>query len=128
LTKSGPRVSGIQLPAGDPEAQAILARTDFDLAEILSELWRQTASSRQKLHWRHGAAACVVLTSGGYSGKFENRQKINGLNQCEQITGVKGPACRTKLAAGAVLTNGGRVLGVTGGSALAEGRSGFSAL
>jgi phosphoribosylamine--glycine ligase len=54
-----------------------------------------------------------VLTSGGYPGKFESGKKINGLTTAEQITGVKVLHAGTKLAAGALLTNGGRVLGVT---------------
>jgi phosphoribosylamine--glycine ligase len=112
LTKSGPRVLEFNCRLGDPEAQAILARTDCDLAEILSDVAADRLDP-SKLHWRRGAAACVVLTSGGYPGKFESGKKINGLTSAEQITGVKVLHAGTKLAAGALLTNGGRVLGVT---------------
>ena len=112
LTKSGPRVLEFNCRLGDPEAQAILARTDFDLAEILSDVAADRLDP-SKLRWRRGAAACVVLTSGGYPGKFETGKKINGLTSAEQITGVKVLHAGTKLAAGALLTNGGRVLGVT---------------
>jgi phosphoribosylamine--glycine ligase len=66
-----------------------------------------------KLRWKPGASACVVLTSGGYPGKFENGKRIDGLTTIERITGVKVLHAGTKLAGETVFTNGGRVLGVT---------------
>jgi phosphoribosylamine--glycine ligase len=116
LTKSGPKVLEFNCRLGDPEAQAILARLDFDLAEILSDV----ATGRldpSKLHWKPGASACVVLTSRGYPGKFENGKKIDGITGAEQITGVKVLHAGTKLAGDRVVTNGGRVLGVTSAAA-----------
>jgi phosphoribosylamine--glycine ligase len=112
LTKSGPKVLEFNCRLGDPEAQAILARADFDLGEILSDV----AAGRldpSKLHWKPGASACVVLTSGGYPGKFESGKKIEGLTSLDRITGVKVLHAGTKLFGGTVVTNGGRVLGVT---------------
>jgi phosphoribosylamine--glycine ligase len=112
LTKSGPRVLEFNCRLGDPEAQAILARLDFDLAEILSDV----AAGRlnpSRLRWKPGASACVVLTSGGYPGKFETGKKIDGLTAVEQITGVEVFHAGTKLEGDALVTNGGRVLGVT---------------
>jgi phosphoribosylamine--glycine ligase len=116
LTKSGPRVLEFNCRLGDPEAQAIMARLDFDLAEVLGDV----AASRldpSKLHWKPGASACVVLTSDGYPGKFENGKKIDGITGAEQITGVKVLHAGTKLDGDAVVTNGGRVLGVTAAAA-----------
>jgi len=116
LTKSGPRVLEFNCRLGDPEAQAILARLDFDLAEILSDV----AAGRldpSKMRWKRGASACVVLASGGYPGKFENGKKIDGLTAAEAITGVKVLHAGTKLTGEAVLTNAGRVLGVTAAAA-----------
>src|SRR5216684_3578656 len=112
LTKSGPKVLEFNCRLGDPEAQAILARADFDLAEILTDV----AAGRldpSKLRWKSGASACVVLTSGGYPGKFESGKKIYGLTSLNQITGVKALHAGTKLVGDTVVTNGGRVLGVT---------------
>jgi phosphoribosylamine--glycine ligase len=112
LTNSGPKVLEFNCRLGDPEAQAILARLDFDLAEILSDV----AAGRldpSNLRWKPGASACVVLTSGGYPGKFENGKSIDGLTTMERITGVKVLHAGTKLVGQTVLTNGGRVLGVT---------------
>jgi len=112
LTKSGPRVLEFNCRLGDPEAQAILARIDFDLAEILSDVAAGRLSP-PKLHWKRGATTCVVLTSGGYPGKFETGKKIDGLTTVEQITGVKILHAGTRLAGDGVVTSGGRVLGVT---------------
>jgi len=119
LTNSGPKVLEFNCRLGDPEAQAILARADFDLAEILSDV----AAGRldpSKLRWKPGASACVVLTSGGYPGKFENGKKIDGLTAVDEITGVKVLHAGTKLVAGGLVTNGGRVLGVTAAGATLE--------
>ncbi len=116
LTNSGPKVLEFNCRLGDPEAQAILARLDCDLAEILSDVGAGRLDP-SKLRWKPGASACVVLTSGGYPGKFENGKKIEGLTAVGEITGVKVLHAGTKLAAGALVTNGGRVLGVTAAAA-----------
>src|SRR6266704_1408405 len=95
LTKSGPKVLEFNCRLGDPEAQAILARLDFDLAEILSDV----AAGRldpSKMRWKRGASACVVLASGGYPGKFENGKKIDGLTAAE-CSGLLRPLRRSKL-------------------------------
>jgi phosphoribosylamine---glycine ligase len=130
LTKSGPKVLEFNCRLGDPEAQAIMARLDFDLAEVLGDVGTGHLDP-SKLHWKSGASACVVLTSSGYPGKFENGKKINGITGAEQITGVKVLHAGTKLAGDGVVTNGGRVLGVTAvgatlGSALASAYSAAS--
>jgi phosphoribosylamine---glycine ligase len=115
LTKSGPKVLEFNCRLGDPEAQAILARLDFDLAEILSDVVRGRLDP-SNLRWKPGASACIVLTSGGYPGKFENGKRVEGLTAAEQITGVKVLHAGTKLAGDSLVTNGGRVLGVTAAS------------
>jgi phosphoribosylamine--glycine ligase len=112
LTKTGPKVLEFNCRLGDPEAQAILARADFDLAEMLTDL----ATGRldpAKLRWKAGASACVVLASGGYPGKYENGKRIEGLTDAEKIAGVKVLHAGTKRAGDFIVTNGGRVAGVT---------------
>lgn len=112
LTKSGPQVLEFNCRLGDPETQAIVARMDFDLAEVLADL----AAGRlepSKLKWRKGASACLVLASGGYPGKFETGKRIDGLTAAEQITGVKVLHAGTKRVGETIVTSGGRVLGVT---------------
>ncbi len=85
---------------------------DFDLAEVLSDV-AAGGLEPSKLKWKPGASACVVLTSGGYPGKFKNGKRIDGLTTVEQLTGVKVLHAGTKLVEDEVITNGGRVLGVT---------------
>jgi phosphoribosylamine---glycine ligase len=112
LTSSGPKVLEFNCRLGDPETQAIAARMDFDLAEVLQDVaaGRLDAS---KLRWKPGASACVVLTSGGYPGRFETGKKIEGLTGAETITSVKVLHAGTKSVGDEILTSGGRVLGVT---------------
>jgi phosphoribosylamine--glycine ligase len=119
LTKSGPRVLEFNCRLGDPEAQAILARMDFDLAEVLSDVAAECLDP-SKLRWKPGASACVVLTSGGYPGKFESGKGIEGLTSVDHITGVKVLHAGTKLVGEQVVTSGGRVLGVTAAAAALE--------
>ncbi|OLC96097.1 MAG: phosphoribosylamine--glycine ligase, partial [Acidobacteria bacterium 13_1_40CM_4_58_4] len=64
LTKSGPKVLEFNCRLGDPEAQAIAARMDFDLAEVLRDVAAGTLEP-SKLTWKSGASVCVVLASGG---------------------------------------------------------------
>jgi phosphoribosylamine---glycine ligase len=112
LTKDGPKVLEFNCRLGDPEAQAIVARMDFDLAEVLADV-AAVRLDPAKLRWKAGASVCVVLTSGGYPGKFHIGKKIEGLTTNNRDTGVDVFQAGTKLEGGFILTNGGRVLGVT---------------
>jgi phosphoribosylamine---glycine ligase len=112
LTPSGPQVLEFNCRLGDPEAQAIVARMDFDLAAMLLDVARGHLDPR-KLQWKPGASVCVVLTSGGYPGKFETGKAITGLTAIYKQTGVKVFHAGTALAGGSIVTSGGRVLGVT---------------
>jgi phosphoribosylamine--glycine ligase len=116
LTNSGPRVLEFNCRLGDPETQAILARLDFDLADILNDVAKERLDP-SKLRWKSAASTCVVLTSGGYPGKFENGKTIDGITAAGQITGVRVLHAGTKLAGDGVVTNGGRVLGITAAAA-----------
>jgi phosphoribosylamine---glycine ligase len=119
LTKDGPKVLEFNTRLGDPETQAIVARMDFDLAEVLSDVAARRVDS-SKLKWKAGASACVVLTSGGYPGKFETGKIITGLSEAEQVGGVKVLHAGTKRDGDKIVTNGGRVLGVTAAGATLE--------
>jgi len=112
LTGSGPKVLEFNCRLGDPETQAIAARMDFDLAEVLEDVASGNLEP-YKLHWRPGASACVIMASGGYPGKFETGKRIEGLTAAEQINGVKVLHAGTKRVGDEILTSGGRVLGVT---------------
>lgn len=112
LTKEGPKVLEFNCRLGDPETQAIAARMDFDLAEVLSEV--ATGKLRpERLKWKPGASACVVLASGGYPGKFASGKEIHGLKEAGRMAGVKVLHAGTRREGEKIVTNGGRVLGVT---------------
>jgi phosphoribosylamine--glycine ligase len=112
LTKQWPKVLEFNCRLGDPETQAIAARMDFDLAEVLAEV-AAGKFEPAKLKWKRGASACVVLASGGYPGKFESGKEIKGLAEAAQIPDVKVLHAGTRRQGDALVTSGGRVLGVT---------------
>jgi len=113
LTNDGPKVLEFNCRLGDPEAQAIMARMDFDLAEVLHDV-AQGQLDPAKLRWKQGASVCVVLASGGYPGRFEVGKSIGGLTSISGQTGVYVfHAGTTRQSDGAFVTTGGRVLGVT---------------
>jgi phosphoribosylamine---glycine ligase len=124
LTASGPKVLEFNCRLGDPETQAIVARMDFDLAQILAELASGNLDT-SKLRWKPGASVCVVIASGGYPGKFATGMKIDGLTDVAHVDGVEVFHAGTRRKDHSVITSGGRVLGVTAldlslGAALAK--------
>lgn len=119
LTKDGPKMLEFNCRLGDPEAQAIVARMDFDLAEVLNDV-AATRLDPAKLRWKAGASVCVVLVSGGYPGKFEIGKRIDGLTANNTNTGVKVFQAGTTREGDSILTSGGRVLGVTAAGASLE--------
>jgi phosphoribosylamine--glycine ligase len=112
VTKSGPKVLEFNCRLGDPETQAILARADFDLAEMLADAASGNLTP-EKMKWKAGASACVVMASGGYPGKFETGKEIRGLAEAARVADVKVLHAGTRRAGDSIVTNGGRVLGVT---------------
>jgi phosphoribosylamine--glycine ligase len=115
LTKDGPKVLEFNCRLGDPEAQAIVARMDFDLAETLADVAAKRLDPA-KLYWKKGASVCVVLASGGYPARFEAGKKIEGLTSFDRNTGVEVFHAGTRLEHNSLVTSGGRVLGVTAAS------------
>jgi phosphoribosylamine---glycine ligase len=112
LTADGPKVLEFNCRLGDPETQAIAARMEFDLAEVLSDVAAGKLRP-EKLKWKQGASACVVLASGGYPGKFETGKEIHGLEEAAKIPDVKVLHAGTRRDGKKIVTSGGRVLGVT---------------
>jgi len=112
LTKNGPKVLEFNCRLGDPETQAILARVDFDLAEVLADAANGNLKP-EKMKWKTGASACVVMASGGYPGKFETGKEIRGLAEAALVADVKVLHAGTKKVGDSIVTSGGRVLGVT---------------
>ncbi len=96
---------------GDPETQAVLPLLDTDLYELLRSCCTGTLAS-QTLQWRPGAAACVVIASGGYPGRFVRGKVIRGLAKAAETALVFHAGTVAKQSQ--VLSDGGRVLGITG--------------
>ena len=96
---------------GDPETQVVLPLLKGDLAEIMLACSQGTLDKVQ-VDWSDGAAVCVVLASAGYPGSYAKGKEITGLEAVPENTVVFHAG--TKSTEGKILTNGGRVLGVTG--------------
>jgi phosphoribosylamine---glycine ligase len=97
---------------GDPETQAILPLLETPLEEILLACANGTLAALPPLKWHPGAAACVVTASGGYPGSYAKGIEISGLDNAAQ-TGAVVFQAGTQLTNGKLLTDGGRVLGIT---------------
>ena len=123
LTASGPKVLEFNCRWGDPETQSLVRRLDGDLLPLLEAVVDGTLAAQQP-KWTDGAAVCVVLASGGYPGPVEKGKPISGLEEALAMDGVMVFHAGTKDSNGAIVTNGGRVLGVTAtGKDLAAARS-----
>lgn len=122
LTEEGPKVLEFNCRLGDPETQAIVARMDFDLGEVLVAA-AEAKLGAQKLTWHPGASVCVVMASGGYPGKYEVGKEIRGLEKAAGIEGVTVFHAGTRREGPLYYTSSGRVLGITGvGSSLETAR------
>jgi phosphoribosylamine--glycine ligase len=98
---------------GDPETQPIMARLDTDLVEIIESILEGRLSA-QEITWKPEPAVCVVMASGGYPGNYAKGKEIKGLDKAAGHKGVMVFHSGTSLKDGRVVTDGGRVLGVTG--------------
>ena len=119
LTAEGPKVVEYNARFGDPETQAVLPLLESDLFAIMRAV-REQRLAETEIRWRGGAAACIVLASGGYPGKYESGKAITGLADAE-AAGATVYHAGTRLTDAGYVTAGGRVLGVTAlGDTLAE--------
>lgn len=112
LTKSGVKVLEYNARFGDPETQVVLPRMENDIIDVF-EVCIDGCLDKIDLKFEDNAAVCVVLASGGYPLKYEKGKKITGLENFEGKTDIFAFHAGTKKVNGDVLTNGGRVLGVT---------------
>ena len=123
LTPNGPRVLEYNARFGDPEAQVVLPRMKNDIIEVMEACIDGTLDQID-LQFEDNAAVCVVLASDGYPVAYEKGKAIHGL---ENFEGKEGYYCfhaGTKMTGEGIVTNGGRVLGVTAkGKDLKEARA-----
>jgi len=98
---------------GDPETQPVMARLDTDLVEIIEAILDERLSTLT-IRWKPESAVCIVIASGGYPGNYEKGREISGLDKAAAIEDVMVFHSGTAMKNGAFVTDGGRVLGVTG--------------
>lgn len=98
---------------GDPETQPVLARLDTDLIEIIEAILSGTLS-KVEVKWKPEFAVCVVMASAGYPGGYDKGKEIKGLDKAAARKGVVVFHAGTATKDGKIVTDGGRVLGVTG--------------
>jgi phosphoribosylamine--glycine ligase len=112
MTARGPMVLEFNCRFGDPETQPILMRLESDLVDAL-EASIDGRVSDGDFKWTRDASVCVVMSSGGYPGTFEQGKRIDGLEEANAVKGVKVFHAGTSKREGAYYSAGGRVLGVT---------------
>lgn len=113
LTKDGPKVIEYNARFGDPETQVILPRLKSDLCEIFEACIDGTLD-KLNVEWYDNAACCVVLASGGYPESYTKGYEITGLDDVKKRSDIVVFHAGTALKDGKYVTNGGRVLGITG--------------
>lgn len=112
VTSEGPKVVEFNARFGDPETQVVLPLLDGDLVQIMCACTDGTLSD-VPIHWKDGAAVCVVLAAGGYPASYEKGHEIHGIRDAED-TGALVFHAGTAKRDGKIVTNGGRVLSVVG--------------
>ncbi|WP_038092918.1 phosphoribosylamine--glycine ligase [Tumebacillus flagellatus] len=111
LTEQGPKVIEFNARFGDPETQVVLPRLESDLLEIFNSVVDGTLAE-QEISWSEQAAVCVVLAAGGYPASYRKGDVIDGLDSTHAQSVIFHAG--TKQTEAGIVTNGGRVLGVTG--------------
>jgi phosphoribosylamine--glycine ligase len=112
LTKDGPRVLEFNARFGDPETQVYLTRLENDLADLLAAS-ADGALGKVDLRWSPMPSVCVVMASAGYPGSYAKGKPIRGLDEAARLPNTKVFHAGTATAGDQIVTNGGRVLGVT---------------
>ncbi len=113
ITQEGPKVIEYNARFGDPETQVILPRLDSDLLEIF-EACVDGNLDNIDVKWKDNAAACVILASGGYPESYQKGFVIEGIEECTNKDDIFVYHAGTANKDGKFITNGGRVLGITG--------------
>ncbi|NMA52178.1 MAG: phosphoribosylamine--glycine ligase [Peptococcaceae bacterium] len=110
VDEQGPKVLEFNARFGDPETQPVLTLLETDLVGIIEAVLEQRLDQIE-LKWKDGAAVCVVLASGGYPGAYQKGKTIHGLERAMEDAVVFHAG--TAIEQGKIVTDGGRVLGVT---------------
>jgi phosphoribosylamine--glycine ligase len=111
ITADGPKLLEYNVRFGDPETQALLFRMKTDLADTLMGVATGSLAGAS-VAWEPGASVCVVACSAGYPGEYATGKPMSGLEEAE-AAGAKLFHAGTAVRDGALVTSGGRVLGIT---------------
>jgi len=112
MTKDGPKVIEFNARFGDPECQSYMRLLKTDLMDIL-EASLDGKLDEITIEWENKFACCIALASGGYPGKYEKGLPITGIEESEKLEDIIVFHAGTILQYSNIVTNGGRVLGVT---------------
>lgn len=112
LTKWGPKTLEFNARFGDPETQPLLVRMESDIVPLFEACIDGTLDQCE-LKWKPEPSVCVVMAAKGYPGSYEKGKEISGLDEAGALPDVVVFHAGTKGEADKILTNGGRVLGVT---------------
>jgi phosphoribosylamine--glycine ligase len=123
-TTQGPRVLEFNCRFGDPEIQPLLMRLRSDLLDLIEAVVDERLDAfEDRLEWDSRPSVCVVMASGGYPGNYEKGLPIRGLTQAAELSDVKVFHAGTRREGDLILTDSGRVLGVTAlGETLADAK------
>ena len=110
ITKDGTKILEYNVRFGDPETQSVLFRLETDLSEIISAVINNKLKDID-IKYSDDSAICVMLTSGGYPESYEKGKLITGLDNLDKDIVVFHSG--TKLLDNKLVTNGGRVIGIT---------------
>ena len=113
MTPGGPKVLEFNVRFGDPECQPLLMRMKTDLLDVMLATSRGDLGSIGEIEFDPRPSVCVVMASEGYPGDYEKGRVITGLDAAGKLEDVKVFHAGTKLVDDQVVTDGGRVLGVT---------------
>lgn len=112
IGEEGPKVLEFNVRFGDPEAQPLLMRLEGDLVEIMLACAEKRLAP-EMVGWNPEASVCVVAASKGYPGEYPKGMPIQGLDEAARVPGAVVFHAGTADRENNVVTNGGRVLGVT---------------
>ena len=119
IEENKPKVLEFNVRFGDPETQSVLVRLETDIVDIFESMIKGTLST-QEIKWSNKSAVTIVLASGGYPDSYQKGKVITGLEQIENSIVFHAG---TKEKEGKIITDGGRVLGVTSiGETIGEAR------
>ncbi len=112
INDNDPKLLEYNVRFGDPETQPILMRLKSDIVPIMLATIDGNLDEVE-IEWDDRPTVCVVMASGGYPGPYKKGVPITGIKEAEQLEGVRVFHAGTAMENGKLVTNGGRVLGVT---------------